>query len=156
LRTGRNRPNEQSCSSCTGSLRYRCNRSNLVSAFSISQYDRVVRRESGPLGRLILIVLLQLPHAALAQTSTATVRGVVVDARDGTPIRRVAVRLQGTVTITGDDGRFEITNAPAGRQELNVSVVDFILVKRTIVVPAEGVLELTIPVTAGTGTYSES
>ena len=105
---------------------------------------------------MLLVLLLS---ASLAQTPppTGTVRGIVVDARDGTPLRKVSVRLPGGIsTLTGDDGRFELVGAPAGTQELYVSVVDFILVKRTVVVPAAGLIELTIPIAAGTGTYTEN
>ena len=106
---------------------------------------------------LLLLVLSVSVASAFAQDTTATVRGVIVDARDGSPLREVSVRLQGgKTTVTGDDGRFELTDVPAGTRELYVSVVDFMLVKRTIVVPAGGVLDITIPVAPGTGTYSES
>src|SRR5258706_6683694 len=106
----------------------------------------------------LLLTLLALPIAAVfAQETAATVRGTVVDARDGSPLREVSVRLQGgQTTLTTDDGRFEMTDVPAGTNELYVSVIDFMLVKRSIAVPAGGVLELTIPVAPGTGTYSET
>src|SRR6186997_1976915 len=104
-----------------------------------------------------LLVLSMLGTTAFAQNTTAIVRGVIVDARDGSPLRDVSVRLQGgKTTVTGDDGRFELTEVPAGTRELYVSVVDYMLVKRTIVVPGGGELELTIPVAPGTGTYAES
>jgi Carboxypeptidase regulatory-like domain len=107
---------------------------------------------------ILLITLIALPYTvAYAQDSTGIVRGIIVDARDGRPLREVSVRLQGgRTTQTDDAGRFELADVPAGPQELYVSVVDFMLVKRTIAVEAGGVLELTIPVVAGTGTYTES
>ncbi|HTL00990.1 MAG TPA: carboxypeptidase regulatory-like domain-containing protein [Vicinamibacterales bacterium] len=106
---------------------------------------------------LLVFVLAMSVARASAQDVTATVRGVIVDARDGSPLRDVSVRLQGgKTTVTGDDGRFELTEVPAGTRELYVSVVDYMLVKRTIVVPGGGELELTIPVAPGTGTYAES
>src|SRR4029077_4187257 len=78
-------------------------------------------------------------------------------------IRTVSVRLQGgagtpsgLTALTDDDGRFEFTGVPAGTHELYVSVVDFMLVKRTVILPAGGTLDLTIPVAPGTGTYTES
>ena len=106
---------------------------------------------------LLFLVLSASVTRAFAQDTTATVRGVIVDARDGTPLREVSVRLQGgKTTVTGDDGRFELTDVTPGAHELYVSVVDFMLVKRTIAVPAGGVLDITIPVAPGTGTYAES
>jgi hypothetical protein len=83
---------------------------------------------------------------------------VVVDARDGTPIEKVAVRVRDTkqTTLTGSDGRFELDAVLSGRHELYVSAVDFILIRRTVDVPAGDVLDITIPIAAGTGTYSET
>ena len=92
-----------------------------------------------------------------AQT-TGTVRGTVVDARDGTPLEKVAVRIPDSklITITSSDGRFQLDNVPSGRRELLVSAVDFVLIRRSVEVPAGDVLEITIPITAGTGTYTET
>ena len=100
-------------------------------------------------------LLLCAPAAA---QSTGTLRGVVVDARDGTPLEKISVRIQGTqlATITTGDGRFELANVPAGRREVYVSAIDFILIRRIVEVPADDVLDITIPVSAGTGTYSET
>jgi len=52
--------------------------------------------------------------------ANGAIRGVVLDTRGGVPLRRVSVRLQKTerVTVTDDDGRFEIDQVPAGDQEL--------------------------------------
>jgi hypothetical protein len=108
---------------------------------------------------LSVLLLAWLTSAVPAQVSdsTGTIRGIVVDARDSTPIQTVSVRLQGgATTLTGEDGRFEITSVPAGTQELYVSVVDFILVKRTVIVVPGMVVDLMIPIAAGTGTYTES
>jgi len=45
---------------------------------------------------------------------------------------------------------------PIGRQELYVSAVDFILVKRTVTVAAGSTTEVSIALTEGTGTYTET
>jgi len=112
-------------------------------------------------GRMImcLFALSGAPHLwAQDAPATGTIRGAVVDARDGTGLERVSVRLQdtGQTTLTGNDGRFEMTNMIPGSHELYISAVDFILVKRTVNVTAGSVLELTIPITEGTGTYTET
>ena len=102
---------------------------------------------------------LLLPVTGHAQAPpTGTVRGVVVDARDGTPLEKVAVRIPDSklTTITSSDGRFQLDNVPAGRREVIVSAVDFVLIRRSVEVPAGDVLEITIPITAGTGTYTET
>ena len=107
---------------------------------------------------LIGALVYSLLCAPAAAQSTGTLRGVVVDARDGTPLEKVSVRIQGTqlATITTGDGRFELANVPAGRREVYVSAIDFILIRRIVEVPADDVLDITIPVSAGTGTYSET
>ena len=112
--------------------------------------------------------MVALPASAQTQP-TGTIRGVIVDARDGTPIEKVSVRVQdptsslparrvttNQTTQTGSDGRFELEQVPAGRRELYVSAVDFILIRRSVEVPAGDVLDITIPIAAGTGTYSET
>src|SRR5262245_2114269 len=61
-------------------------------------------------------------------TGTAVVRGVVVDATSGAPIRRATVRVFGPPfrenspsALTDDEGRFEIKELPAGKFTLNAS-----------------------------------
>ena len=73
-------------------------------------------------------------------------------------IRDVSVRLQssGHAVVTDDDGRFEFQDVPAGDQQLYVSAVDFILVKRAVSVAANGTADITIALTEGTGAYTES
>src|SRR5688572_3617220 len=95
--------------------------------------------------------------ATAAAAETGTIRGTVVDTAGGAAISDVSVRLRssGHAVVTDDEGRFEFTDVPAGDQELYVSAVDFILVKRAIAVAAGTVAEITIALTEGTGTYSE-
>lgn len=71
----------------------------------------------GPVGGVLGLLLI-------AQ-STGSIRGLVVDARDGAPVRSVSVRLQSETrtVITDEAGRFEFTEAPEGNQELYVSAV---------------------------------
>ena len=96
--------------------------------------------------------------AAPAMAQTGSITGTIVDARDGTPLEKVSVRVQdtGLTTLTANDGRFQLDGVPAGRRELYVSSVDYILVRRLVDVPAGDVLNITIPIAAGTGTYSET
>jgi hypothetical protein len=93
-----------------------------------------------------------------AAVLTGTIRGTVVDTHDGTPLRRVSVRLQTTAqtTVTDDEGHFQVAHVAAGTQELYVSAVDFILVKRTVTVTSGGVTDVTIALAEGTGTYTET
>jgi outer membrane receptor protein involved in Fe transport len=89
---------------------------------------------------------------------TATIRGVVLDRADGSPIADVAVRLQdGRVTVKTDDtGRFELAGVAPGHHIVYVSLVGFLLVKRPVEVAAGATLDLTIALSEGTGTYSET
>ena len=105
---------------------------------------------------LAAVLFLSLAAPVLAQTGT--ISGTVVDARDGTPLEKVSVRVQGTslATITASDGRFQLDGVPAGRREVYVSSVDFILVRRVVEVMDGGDIAITIPITAGSGTYAET
>lgn len=93
-----------------------------------------------------------------AVAAAGTVTGVVLDSTGGAPIARVAVRLQstGASAVTGDDGRFSLGRVPAGAHELYVSAVDFILVRKRIVVSADATTDVIIVLTEGTGAYTES
>jgi len=73
-------------------------------------------------------------------------------------VRDVAVRLQSDArTVSTDaDGRFAIEAVPAGEQELYVSAVEFLLVKRKVIVPPGEVVDITIALTEGAGTYTET
>ena len=116
------------------------------------------RRVTG--GVLALVWLASAPALAqdAAPAATGTVRGVVVDRADGTAIGDVSVRVQdaGAPVKTDAEGRFELAGVPAGQRTLYVSVVGFILVKRPIDVRPGEPLDLTIALSEGTGTYSET
>lgn len=94
---------------------------------------------------LVLAIFLAAAGGAVAQQSrprvseppsgTARIRGTVVDASTGTPVRRAALRLTmipatlGTWTATTDgSGAFELPGLPAGRFSLRVSKGGFITV----------------------------
>jgi len=106
----------------------------------------------------VLFCVLFPALASPVSAQTGTISGTVVDARDGTPLEKVSVRVHDTslATITAGDGRFQLDGVPAGRRELYVSSVDFILVRRVVEVTDGGDIVITIPITAGSGTYSET
>ncbi len=92
----------------------------------------------------------------VAQAATGSIRGVVVDGRDGTPVGRVSIRLQtnNASVVTDDDGRFELVGLTPGEHELYVSAVDFGLVKRTVSVAAGTAADVTIIL--GGGAYTDT
>lgn len=115
---------------------------------------------------VLALVCLATPARATAQvvapsssSPSGIVRGLVLDRAGGTPIADVSVRLQdGTqAPVTTDAaGRFELRDVPAGSRTLLVSIVGFILVRRTLQVAGGETIEVTIVLSEGTGTYSEN
>jgi len=90
----------------------------------------MARAHPASVAALALYLAVAGGAVARAQT-TGTLQGTVVDARDGTPLEKVSVRIQDTplVTITTSDGRFLLENVPSGHRELYVSAVDFVLTR---------------------------
>ena len=104
----------------------------------------------GQVGLLLLSIGLQ--------QTTGMIRGVVLDTANGTGVARVSVRLQATgrAVVTDEGGRFEIADVPPGTQELYVSAVDFILVKRAVAVTAGAGTDVTIVLSEGTASLTET
>ena len=104
----------------------------------------------------VFVAFVTIPASALAQ-QTGAVTGHVVDARTGVPLSRVLVVVEGLPlsTQTDDSGAFQLAKVPAGMRRLFVSVVGYILVRRDVQVLAGTSLDVTIPLSEGTGTYTE-
>src|SRR4029450_4387161 len=118
---------------------------------------------SPPLRAGVIFVLVLIGTSAQAQPVPASaaagpVRGVVVDRADGTPIAGVAGQGQNSKQSvqTDAEGRFELTGVAPGQVTLHISLVGFILVKRTVDVTEGGTIDLTVVLSEGTGTYSET
>jgi hypothetical protein len=105
----------------------------------------------------LLVTLVAIPAPAHA-AGRGFIRGSVVNASGGVPLEKVSIRVEdtGSTAATDADGRFEIDGLDEGPHELYVSSVDFILIKRTVIVPATGGVDVTIAMTAGTGAYTET
>lgn len=110
------------------------------------------------LSRCALFVLLFAAPAAAQVRGTGTLSGRVVDARTGAGLARVLVLVEdgGPSTQTDDDGSFHLPGVAAGGRRLFVSVVGYTLVRRDVEVVGGGALSLTIPLSEGTGTYTET
>ena len=137
-----------------------------MTAFGMMALGYIRRRIITAVSRRTLVMLACLlagsgPAASrlsAQEPATGTIRGRVLDARDGAGLQKVSVRLQdtGQASLTAADGAFELTGVTAGAHELYISSVDFILVRRIVTVTAGAVMDLTIPIAAGTGTYAET
>jgi len=104
----------------------------------------------------VLITVLLL--AALFQANTGKITGTIVEARTGTPLPAVLVKVQSTgqQAFSDADGKFEIADVPVGSQTLLVSVVGFGLVRRDVMVDGTNDVNVTIPVNEGASTYVEN
>lgn len=107
---------------------------------------------------VVLLALFSAAPAAAQVPGTGTVGGQVVDARTGAGLARVLVLVEdgGPSAQTDDEGRFHLTGVAPGGRRLFVSVVGYTLVRRDVEVAAGGALTLTIPLSEGTGTYTET
>jgi outer membrane cobalamin receptor len=96
--------------------------------------------------------------AAAAPAARGSIRGTVVDARTGTPLTGVTVRLQGTGmhAVTDGAGGFAFTEVPAEPQSLYISFVGYGLARPVVDVQPNRVSDLTVPLADGTGSYSET
>src|SRR5688500_17812378 len=99
----------------------------------------------------LLLLLLFSPTAQAQAPRTAGIAGLVVDARDGTPLQGVLVRLHDTQveTTTGPDGRFRIDGVPPGEVGLYVSLVGYGLARRQIDLAPGQMADVTIPLSEG-------
>lgn len=95
------------------------------------------------------------------QTRTAppaTVRGTVVDGKTATPLAdaRVVLVERALSVQTDVKGRFEFAGVPPGKYTLAISTIGYIFVRRAILAEADSILDITLPLAEGTGTYQES
>ncbi|PQJ34908.1 TonB-dependent receptor [Salinibacter sp. 10B] len=95
----------------------------------------------------LLAVALLGPVVGHAQ-STGIVQGRVVDAADGTPLPGANVVVDGTTlgTSTGQNGRFELRNVPAGSQTLTVSYVSYQQKSQTVEVESGATITVTLEI----------
>lgn len=105
----------------------------------------------------LVAAVCALTPQVTAPDGTAAVRGVVIDAKTGSPLNDVHVAIVDLAVDTQTDatGRFAFAQVAPGPHTLTISTVGYIFVRRRIDVPTGG-LDLTVPIAAGTGTYEES
>jgi hypothetical protein len=110
------------------------------------------------LARAALAAVLLLALAArVGAQARATVVGHVVDGVSGLGLSDVRVQIQGLPgsVLTDARGQFTLDDVPPGPHVLTVSVVGFVMVRRDISVGEGGSIYLVIPLSEGTGTYTE-
>ena len=76
---------------------------------------------------------MQLPGRAQLKTGTGRIKGRLLTADTGTPVRRAQVRISGTdimpkTAITDDEGRYEFRDLPAGRFTLSATKAGYVTV----------------------------
>ena len=118
--------------------------------------------------RVLLLSTLAWTPAALAQlpadpvppsapAATATLSGVVVDARTKQPLARASVELRDPAQSASTDaeGRFRFESVPVGPRELFVSMVGYGFGRYPVELPAEGT-SVTISLAEGAAAYNEA
>jgi 5-hydroxyisourate hydrolase-like protein (transthyretin family) len=105
-----------------------------------------------------LAALLWLGQQTQPDPQASVLRGTILDAATTAPIGDVRVSLTdvGKSTRTTADGRFEFRDLTPGKYTLTVSTIGYIFVRRRIDVPFNTVVEISVPLAEGTGTYQET
>jgi len=110
--------------------------------------------------RVCSTVLLAITLCASmgAQQGTGSVTGRAIDAKTGAPLEKVLITDQETrrSTLTDDRGGFALRDLPPGRRRLIVSVVGYARTEREVDIAAGGTLDIVVPLSEGTGTYTTS
>jgi TonB-dependent starch-binding outer membrane protein SusC len=85
--------------------------------------------------------VLLVPAQAAAQAGAGTVTGTVVDAQGARPLSDVSVSVAGTDrrTVTGADGRFTLTQVPAGTRTVRATRLGYAAAEQAVTV-AEGAI----------------
>lgn len=117
-------------------------------------YERVegplqVLRAGGMVIRLDPLVAAGGPVAATAVPGSSRIRGIVKDAGSGAPLEGALVTIEGVRRnqITDVDGRFALSDVPAGRRRIEVSLLGFATRADAITVPPASILALDIALT---------
>ena len=125
---------------------------------ALSSLARVTHNTFGTFVRASMALLsLVAPSSSVAQTATAAIAGVVVDARTRQPLAGALVEVKSPPqsVVTDVEGRFRFDAVPVGSRELLVSLVGYAFANNEFELTLEGATQ-TIPLTEGTAVYNES
>lgn len=107
----------------------------------------------------LLLALLSLApiQQRVGAQGTSVLQGVVIDAVTQAPLAGARVWMVdlNLTAQSGADGRFVFEHLPTGTFTITVSQIGYIFVKRSVDVPANSTLGVTIPLAEGQGTYTE-
>src|SRR5262245_16418523 len=107
-------------------------------------------------GSVLLAAFLFVSQQNPGNQGGSIIRGTLTDATTSDPVADARVSIGvGQTMKTGADGRFEFRNLPAGTYTLTVSRIGYIFVRRRIDVSVNTIVETTVPLAEGTGTYQE-
>jgi TonB-linked SusC/RagA family outer membrane protein len=86
------------------------------------------------------LLMALLPTRGVAQQSTGTLQGTVVDAASQLPLAGVQITVRGTrlATPTTAEGRFQIANVPAGERVVRAELIGYAAVEQTVTIPTGG------------------
>jgi Carboxypeptidase regulatory-like domain/TonB-dependent Receptor Plug Domain len=104
-----------------------------------------------------LFVLAPLRPSGQGDAGLGRLTGSVVDASTGVGLADIPVvdESSGGSATTDRAGRFSLA-LPSGPRRLHVSVIGYVLVRRDVRVEPGATTDVTIPLTRGTGTYTET
>src|SRR3954462_3190207 len=121
-------------------------------------FDRLVVSTALRRSAAIAVSCFLTLSTAVSAQQPGIISGRVIDGRTGVGLDKVLVLIEngGPSPQTDPTGAFRIAAVTAGSHKLFVSVVGYILVRKIVQVPAGGAIEVTIPLSEGTGTYTET
>jgi hypothetical protein len=109
---------------------------------------------------LLIAAILPVASASAQQNlKPGVVRGVVLDAASRAPLSRVLVAdeeaAEARKSVTAPDGTFTLV-LPPGRRRIRASVVGYAMSRQEVIVPEDGVIDVTFVLAGGTGTHTET
>jgi TonB-dependent starch-binding outer membrane protein SusC len=97
----------------------------------------IPRRTRFGIGALVALLIAVVPGAVQAQT-TGTITGQVVDVATNQPLVGVQMVVAGTNlgSLTNQEGRYIITNVPAGQREVRAALIGYSGARQTVTLAA--------------------